>query len=464
MIDRRTLLAATAGLIGTRALAQDPAPKGDWTGVLSVGSASLRLKLVIGDGTAALYSLDQGAQPIPATVVSLTPQRIELEFPAIQGRYTGAMTGPDRIEGELFQGQALPLVFLRGEAGLAAAAAAPLTDAGIEAIRGQAGLPALTAAARAGNGAPKVWVSGERAAGSGVAATKDDLWHLGSITKSMTATLVGRLVEAGKVGWDDKVGAALAGAAPDMRAEYRDVTFRHLLSHRSGLPANLPISDMAGFSRELADPRRERLAYVKTALAAAPAGPAGSTFTYSNSGYIVAGVMLELATGRSWETLIRDHLFAPLGLTTAGIGAPGRAGAVDQPVGHGPGNNVALTPYPVGGPITDNPAVVGPAGRVHMSMADALTYLSAHRDRTSFLKPETWRMLHTPPFGGDYAMGWVVRPGGGLWHNGSNTLWYAEVAVDFKAGKVAAAVSNSAGPTSTPAVGKALAGALAAAS
>lgn len=461
MIDRRFLLAATAGLIGTRALAQTTDPQGSWTGVLTVGSTFLRLRLVIGDGTAQLYSLDQGDQAIPATVVSLTPQRIELEFPSIQGRYTGAMAGTDRIEGEFSQGRALPLAFLRGEAGLAAAIA-PLTDAEIEQIRGQASPPALTAAARAGNGAPKIWVSGHRAAGSGVAATKDDLWHLGSITKSMTATLVGRLVDAGKVRWDDKVGAALAGVAPDMRAEYRDVTFRHLLSHRSGLPANLPVADLLGFTRELDDPRRERLTFVKKALALDPVGSAGSTYTYSNNGYVLAGVMLELATGRSWETLIREQLFAPLGLRSAGIGAPGRAGVLEQPSGHGPGPGTPLVPYPVGSPVTDNPAAVGPAGRVHMSMADVLTYLSAHRDRTPFLKAETWRTLHTVPFGGNYAMGWIVKPDGALWHNGSNTLWYAEVTVDFRAGKVAAAATNSAGPTSEAAVAKALAGALAA--
>jgi hypothetical protein len=92
--------------------------------------------------------------------------------------------------------------------------------------------------------------------------------------------------------------------------------------------------------------------------------------------------------------------------------------------------------------MADNPIVLGPAGRVHASFADTLRYLRAHRDRTRFLSGESWRALHTPLFGGPYAMGWAVREGGALWHNGSNTLWSAEVLVDPARGIVSAAAAN----------------------
>lgn len=461
MIDRRLLLAGAGAFASTPVWAQASPLKGSWTGVLAVGSAQLRLKLEIGDGTATLFSLDQGAQPIPATIVSLTPERIHLDFPMIQGRYTGKLAGPDRIEGEFFQGQGLPLVFLRGDAGLVVAPVQPLTDTGLAALRQTAGVPAMAAAARAGSGPVRDWVTGERLAGSGVAATRQDRWHLGSITKSMTATLVGRLVDAGKIKWEDTVGQVLGAAVPNMRPEYKTATYRHLLSHQSGLQANLPTSDMLGFSRELDDARVERLRHSGLALAQAPVGPAEKTFTYSNNGYVVAGAMLEQVMGKSWEALIREHLFAPLNLASAGIGAPGKPGTPVQPVGHAQGPN-GLVPFPVGGPVTDNPATVGSAGRVHMAMADVLIYLAAHRDKTALLKPGTWRALHTPPFGGEYALGWVVSSNGALWHNGSNTLWYAEVTVNPVTGKVAAAAANAVTRGAEQAVGKALAGALAA--
>jgi hypothetical protein len=92
-----------------------------------------------------------------------------------------------------------------------------------------------------------------------------------------------------------------------------------------------------------------------------------------------------------------------------------------------------------------------------MSMRDLLQFLKAHRDRTEFLRPETWRALHTPPFGGDYAMGWIVRSDGARWHNGSNTLWYAEATFNEASGTVAAAACNYGDlAKSTPAVGRAL--------
>ena len=66
--------------------------------------------------------------------------------------------------------------------------------------------------------------------------------------------------------------------------------------------------------------------------------------------------------------------------------------------------------HPPGGPVTDNPAALGPAGRVHANFEDVLKYLAAHRDQAApFLARASWEMLHTPPFGGPYAMGWAQR-------------------------------------------------------
>jgi hypothetical protein len=138
---------------------------------------------------------------------------------------------------------------------------------------------------------------------------------------------------------------------------------------------------------------------------------------------------------------------------------------VEQPVGHNKKeHDDGWRAYPIGEGPTDNPAALGPAGRVHMSLQDLLVFLGAHRDRTDYLKPETWTVLHTPPFGGDYAMGWSVTRNGVLSHGGSNTLWYAEVSVDAASGVVAAAAANDGFlAKSVPEVGRALREAVAAA-
>jgi CubicO group peptidase (beta-lactamase class C family) len=248
------------------------------------------------------------------------------------------------------------------------------------------------------------------------------------MTKAFTATLVARLVEQGVIAWRTTVGEVLGDAVPTMLEAYKSINFLHLLSHRSGLQANLPTADFARFTRHIPDAREERLTWARLALTTPPA--CHHAYLYSNTGYIVAGAMLEVKTGTAWEELLRNHVCAPLGLSSVGFGAPGvrdkATDAVTHPVGHAPsGHADALRPYwPDGDEVNDNPAALGPAGRLHASISDLLKFLRAHKDQpTSFLRTETWQTLHTPPFGGDYALGWVVRPNG-LWHNGSNTMWY----------------------------------------
>lgn len=321
-------------------------------------------------------------------------------------------------------------------------------------IRARSGAPAMMVGVDRRGGARTILADGVRAAGKAEAVTPADAWHLGSIGKSMTATLVARLVEAGAFAWTDTVGAVLG--APVATAPFRDATLLHLLSHRAGLIANLPITQFLQLERQSDDPRAERAKFIDFAAKAKPVGPLGGQMVYSNVGFVVAGAMVEARAGLSWEAAMRREVFEPLGLTSAGFGAP----AGPNPLGHSKAMfGQARKPHLGGveGGTNDNPAAMGPAGRIHMTPADLLTYLAAHRDRTPFLKAETWATLHSPPFGGDYALGWVVRPDG-LWHNGSNTLWYAEVRFDPQAGiAVCAAANDGHLAKSQPAVAQALA-------
>jgi CubicO group peptidase (beta-lactamase class C family) len=440
---------------------------GCWSGVLDAGSQRLRLKLDIGaDQSASIASLDQGNTPTEGGVKCWTADQVELEFPAIQASFTGKLVGSDRIDGVWQQGSIdLPLVMERGEAALAPLAPPrPLTHERLAELRAQSGSPALAAACARRNAPPRIWVDGERAVGSGIAVEPTDRWHLGSITKSMTALLVARLIDAGALRWDESVGEVLGAALPSMLDAYQGATLAHLLSHRSGLPCDLPMEEHAHFSPEIADARQERRLFARLALEMTPLGSMTETFAYSNNGYVVVGAMLEARLGSSWEDLMREHVFAPLGLFSAGFGAPGRAGAIDEPLGHAlePDGEALRTYLPGDG--ADNPAVIGPSGRVHVNLPDFLRYLAAHRDRTDYLQPDTWTTLHTPPFGGDYAMGWNVRADGALTHEGSNGAWYAAALVDGAAGIVAAAAGNYGHlPKMIPIVGRTLAEAAAAA-
>jgi len=258
-------------------------------------------------------------------------------------------------------------------------------------------------------------VAGLRRADGTAPVDDDDLWHIGSLTKSMTATLAARMVEAGLIGWDTTAGEAFGDRYPDMRDAWQDVTLEAFLRHASGMGANL------GLLATLLQGQGPREDYVSRVLSEAPEAERGG-YLYSNAGYVVAGAMLEAAGGASWEDLVAREVFDPLGLSSAGFGPP----AGDQPMGHRAALIGGLRPVPPG-PRADNIPALGPAGRVHLSGGDMLRYLRVHLVREAdYLSADSWERLHRAEGPGDYAMGWIDLDGV-LRHSGSNTLWFAQM-------------------------------------
>lgn len=273
-----------------------------------------------------------------------------------------------------------------------------------------------------------VLADGLRAAGQPAAVTVQDKWHLGSITKSVTATLFARMVDAGVIGWDTPIASVLSGVP----RRHRDLTAIELLSHHAGLAKDIPLRRLFAMPMIEEDARANRRRYAELALDMRPIGPARSGYAYSNAGYVLAAHMLEEATGQSYEALVRREVLEPLGLSSAGFGPPGSPDLLDQPYGHQDGEPV----------WADNPAVMAPAGGLHMAPADLLTYLRAHKDRAPLLRRESWAQLHRPRFGSTSALGWIAGRDGSLWHNGSNTYWYAEVLIEPQSGLIAGYCSN----------------------
>lgn len=322
------------------------------------------------------------------------------------------------------------------------------------------GIPGVGAAVVRVDEQPVVAVSGRRAAGSDSSTQVDDLWHIGSITKSFTATLTARLIAADtplphaprmQLDWDTRLAQLLPEAAG---TPYADITVRQVLGMRAGLPAN---PAPARFStRDTTTPVREQRREVAVEiLRTEPTSEPGTEFLYSNAGYIVLGAAFEETLDESWETLLRDHVLDPLELSSAGFGPPGSIDRVDQPRGHLGTSNDQLRPVPPT-PVADNPAFLGPAGTLHMQLNDLIRYAAVHLDGalggTSFLDSELFRNLHEPLEGHAYASGWIRIPpredgklaGPVLMHNGSNTMWYAIVMI-APGHRAAAAVTTNAG-------------------
>ena len=294
----------------------------------------------------------------------------------------------------------------------------------LEPIRQKYGVPAIAGAIVTVDGLKTSGVVGVRKAGTAIQATIDDQWHLGSDTKAMTAVLVARLVERKLMRWDQTV----AETFPELKIhpDAQVITITHLVNHRAGLAANL----LWGKISQTGSIAEQRMEAVRQGLAEKPRNPIGSVYEYSNLGYVIVGAMIERVTKSSWEKELRKEVFEPLGMKSAGFGGIGTSGKIDQPWGHDKKDK----PVWSNGPTADNPQVIGPAGVVNCSLEDWSRFIAdqlrGSAGMAALLEKESYAFLHTPPFGGEYAYGWVVAQrdwGGGtvLTHAGCNTMNYA---------------------------------------
>lgn len=258
-----------------------------------------------------------------------------------------------------------------------------------------------------------------------------DAWLIGSTAKPMTVALIARLVDRGLLSWDKPLAEMLPDLADAMRADYRKVTLTQLLSHRSGLPENLgdarALDAFFTDTQPLAD---QRLALIKRALTEAPAVAPGTEFSYSNTGFLVAAVIAERATGRNFETLMHDEVFGPLGMRSAAFGPTDLTGLV----GHRAGKPVTKAMRKSDDGV---PMAYTAAGNVHMSLQDwarfCLDQLAGSRGRGTLLSPASYKLMQTAQPASGAGLDWGVqdsiagRKGPVLVHGGSDGNWLAWV-------------------------------------
>jgi len=274
----------------------------------------------------------------------------------------------------------------------------------------------------------------------------DDVWLIGSTGKPMTIVLIARLVERGTLSWHTPLASMLPELAGSMRPEYRSVTLVQLLSHRAGLPEN--IGNLALLDPYFVDTRplpAQRLAYIAQALKDAPVVAPDTKFAYSNTGFLIAAVIVERATGKSFEELMQHEVFGPLGMRSAGFGPTGKG----QPRGHRGGKPVIVLRKADDGV----PMMFTPAGNLHMSLHDwalfCLDQLAGSKGAGKLLKPESYRLMQTAQPNSPAGLDWGVqdsiagRRGPVLAHGGSDGNWLAWVALFPMTGNGVLTVANA---------------------
>jgi dipeptidyl aminopeptidase/acylaminoacyl peptidase/CubicO group peptidase (beta-lactamase class C family) len=199
---------------------------------------------------------------------------------------------------------------------------------------------------------------------TGAAVTQDSLFQIGSMSKVWTATLVLQLAGEGHLDLD----APLASLIPDLKLPgdlASCVTMRHLLTHTSGIDGDVFTDTGRG------DDCLEK--YAALLAGAGVAHPLGATFSYCNSGFVLAGRVIEVLTGMTWDAALRERLIKPLGLSRT-CTLPEDVLLHQAAAGHTgePGEPLRVAP------AWTLPRALGPAGLICSTPAEVLTFARLH--------------------------------------------------------------------------------------
>ena len=310
----------------------------------------------------------------------------------------------------------------------------------LEKIVNEGKAPGMIAAIISSEGVIAIGSAGVRKAGTKIVFTTNDFVHLGSCTKAMTATMLATLVAEGKLSWDTKLIEAIPELKKSIHSDYHKITLWQLLTHRAGLPKNA----MDWGAHKQKEMKKRRLAILEDNLKSSATYEIDK-FHYSNFGYMIAACMAEKLTGKSWEVLMKQRLFDPLGMFSTGFGAPNTHNQIDQPWGH----SSSLLGNKWKPDQSDNPEALGPAGMVHCSIEDWVKFLSLQLTKESPILERKYLNKLIEPVGGHfYAGGWGVAEqpwakGTMISHSGSNGIWYTSVVVTPKLDRVFIVSTNS---------------------
>jgi CubicO group peptidase (beta-lactamase class C family) len=259
---------------------------------------------------------------------------------------------------------------------------------------------------------------GKRDREAGLPVTADTLFPIASVTKSFTALSIGLLVDEGRLAWDTPVREFLPSFRLNDPVASERVTPRDLLCHRTGLPRH----DMTWFASDFDRPQlMARLHHLTLSR------DLRTAFQYNNLMFMAAGYLVGEIAGASWETFVRQRLFAPLGMSRSNNSTVTTAADPDHATGYVDIEDV-IQPRPYHEQDAERHGV-GPAGNICSSARDLARYVRMHLaggrlDGTQIVSEATVAETHQPqmimpPLGRmdaemgvsmpSYGLGWMIN-------------------------------------------------------
>jgi CubicO group peptidase (beta-lactamase class C family) len=257
-----------------------------------------------------------------------------------------------------------------------------------------------------------------------IPVTADTLFNIQSISKTYTVTGFIKAVEKGKVRLDDPLRKYMPKFAVKSRFgadEAGKITFRYLLSHRSGLPHEAPCGNNSD----------DRLCtfenHIKSISDVWLRFPVGETYSYSNLGIDLAGYVLQLRSGKPFAQFMKEELFTPLGMTSSTFD---EMEALKSP-------NLAKG-YDGDKEIAQRPVAIIPSGGLYSTVKDMVKFVSFHLANGKvkgkpIIGESLLKEMYKPQFAikeqvGGYGLGIAREPWRGgtlLYHGGSSWAGYS---------------------------------------
>ncbi|MER5344915.1 serine hydrolase domain-containing protein [Streptomyces mirabilis] len=328
----------------------------------------------------------------------------------------------------------------------ASAATRPHTvQRGLNALVHTDGVPAALASVQDRGGRTRAYTAGVGDLATGAKVPRDGQVRVGSNTKTFTAVVVLQLVGEGKIGLDAPVDAYLRGLVRGDGIDGRQITVRQLLQHTSGLP---------NYSKYLSDDIRyyDPRELLDLALQHKADFAPGTNWAYSNTNYLVAGLIVQKVTGRSLAEEIDQRVIKRIGLRHTYFPAPGEEMIRERhPRGYYQDS--------AGAPLVDatewDPSWAWAAGQMVSTNSDLNRFFSALLAGRLLPKAQLEQMRTTVPAsypfpaGARYGLGLVSTPlscGGVYWGHGGSMTGYETrggVTEDGRAANVAMTMQPS---------------------
>ena len=358
-------------------------PEGHWEGSITLPTASLQirvdLKLASGVWQGTIDIPQQGASGLTLQSVRFDAPQVHFELQAGPGLavFDGKLDG-EKISGDFTQAAAKFPFSLERKAGTASQATASATaqkpgldgfDDWVNQALKDFKVPGAAVVIVQGDKVVLIKGYGMRDVAKQLPVTPQTLFAIGSVTKSFTVTMLGTLVDEGKLDWDKPVREYLPGFRMYDPVATDEITTRDLVTHRSGLPRHDLVWYSSNFSRE--DIIMHRLPYLQNSK------PFRSTFQYNNLMVMTAGYLGGRLEGTTWEQALQQRVLTPLGLNNTNFSVSDSQKSADfaQPYRKNRDTDeVKLIPFYVQG-------AVGPAGEINTCVADLGRYLQFHMNR-----------------------------------------------------------------------------------